>query len=393
MSFLVDRYSSRLALNRPRAEFSDPQIEREFLLRFLPERNRQLRSSLLFTACFYLAFGVTDFAELGYTGAAWQLLALRILVALIALGGCSAIKRRPKSPYVSVAVACTVLVMALAVFMVLCWRQPGALAWNTMSQALILMATYIYFPNRLVYSVLIGTGSSVVFGFMLMFQRQLQWDDLLTLVLLLVMGNALGYFAASRIHISQRRQFRSALLLEQTADRDPLTSCYNRRFLQKGILEAELTRAYRDGTPLSVVMCDIDHFKRINDTFGHAAGDQVLVEFAVVMLSATRETVDHVIRYGGEEFLIILPQTNAAGAFATAHRIRQLFADVVSRTSSGDISSVTASFGIASVSILNGPQTISSEALIAAADEQLYAVKHNGRNSVCGTLLTSDAVL
>jgi hypothetical protein len=199
MSFLVDRYSSRLALNRPRAEFSDPQIEREFLLRFLPERNRQLRSSLLFTACFYLAFGVTDFAELGYTGAAWQLLALRILVALIALGGCSAIKRRPKSPYVSVAVACTVLVMALAVFMVLCWRQPGALAWNTMSQALILMATYIYFPNRLVYSVLIGTGSSVVFGFMLMFQRQLQWDDLLTLVLLLVMGNALGYFAASRI--------------------------------------------------------------------------------------------------------------------------------------------------------------------------------------------------
>jgi diguanylate cyclase (GGDEF)-like protein len=250
-----------------------------------------------------------------------------------------------------------------------------------MSQALILMAVYVNFPNRFIYAVAIGVGSSIVFAAMLAIQGNLRADDLLTLVLLLVMGNALGYIAARRFHIAQREQFRASLQLQQLADRDPLTGCHNRRFLQKGLLNAELERTRRYGTPLSVVLCDLDHFKRINDTYGHAAGDQVLADFAGLLLSLTRDTVDSVIRYGGEEFLLVLPQTDLTGAQALAERIRAAFADAPGATIKA-----TASFGIASVPAQAPVLPASSEALIGAADAQLYAAKRGGRNMVCATL-------
>ena len=370
-----------LTIDRRRAEFADRRSEARFIRHFLPERNAQLKASLLFAAAFYVAFAATDFATLGDTAIAWMLAGLRAGVSLVGLGCCAAIVRRPKSIRVSIGAACTLLVVALAVFMVVCWFQPQVLAWNAMSQALILMAVYVNFPNRFVYAVAIGVGSSIVFAAMLAIQGNLRADDLLTLVLLLVMGNALGYIAARRFHVAQREQFRASILLQQLADRDPLTGCYNRRFLQKGLLNAELERARRYGTPLSVILCDIDHFKRINDTYGHAAGDQVLADFAGLLLGLTRDTVDSVVRYGGEEFLLVLPQTDLAGAHALAERIRTAFADAP-----GAAITATASFGIAAVPAQAAALPASSEALIGAADAQLYAAKRGGRNTVCGTL-------
>jgi diguanylate cyclase (GGDEF)-like protein len=370
-----------LTIDRRRAEFADRGSEDRFIRHFLPERNRQLKASLLFAAAFYVAFASTDFATLGDTAVAWMLAVLRVGVALVGLGGYAAIVRRPESVRVSIGAACTLLVVALAVFMVVCWFQPEVLAWNAMSQALILMAVYVTFPNRFIYAVAIGVGSSIVFAAMLAIQGNLRADDLLTLVLLLVMGNALGTIAARRFNVAQREQFRASIQLQHLADRDPLTGCYNRRFLQKGLLNAELERTRRYGTPLSVILCDIDHFKRINDTYGHAAGDQVLADFAGLLLSLTRDTIDSVVRYGGEEFLLVVPQTDLAGAQALAERIRAAFADAP-----GVAVAATASFGIATVPAQATTTPASSEALIGAADAQLYAAKRGGRNTVRGTL-------
>jgi diguanylate cyclase (GGDEF)-like protein len=378
---LPDPSTPSLTIDRRRAEFAERASEARFVRHFLPERNRQLKASLLFAAAFYVAFASTDFATLGNTAVAWMLAGLRVGVALVGLGGYAAIVRRPRSARVSIGAACILLVVALAVFMVVCWFQPQVLAWNAMSQALILMAVYVNFPNRYIYAAAIGIGSSIVFAAMLAVQGNLKADDLLTLVLLLVMGNALGCIAARRFNVAQREQFRASILLQQLADRDPLTGCYNRRFLQKGLLNAELERARRYGTPLSVVLCDLDHFKRINDTYGHAAGDQVLADFAGLLLTLTRDTVDSVVRYGGEEFLLVLPQTDLAGAQALAERIRAAFADAPGATIKA-----TASFGIASVPAQAPVLPASSEALIGAADAQLYAAKRGGRNMVCAMI-------
>lgn len=175
-------------------------------------------------------------------------------------------------------------------------------------------------------------------------------------------------------NLAQREQFRSTVLLQELADRDPLTGCHNRRVLQRGLLDAELTRTRRYGSALSVILCDIDHFKRINDTYGHAAGDRVLSEFAGLLQSMVREAVDTVIRYGGEEFLILLPETELAGAHALAERVRVAFANAATPAGDGGFVSATASFGVAAVPAQHPYPPSSFEALVGAADDQLYAV-------------------
>ncbi len=389
----TDPLTLRFTIDRRRAEFADPVSEARFIRHILPERNTQLKASLLFAVVFYVVFGVTDLATLGPTGVAWMLLALRLLVGLVGLAGYFAIARWPESPRVSVAAACSLLTMALAVFMVLSWYQPEALAWNTMSHALILMAVYVIFPNRFLYALAIGVGSSIVFAAVLWAQGGLGPDDILTLGLLLILGNALGHIAARRYHVAQREQFRSALMLQQLVDRDPLTGCYNRRVLQRGLLDAELARARRYGTALSVILCDIDHFKRVNDDYGHAAGDQVLADFAGLLTALTREAVDSVIRYGGEEFLLVLPQTDLAGAEAMAERIRSAFAGRSTALEDGRQVNATASFGIASAPAGDTAPIGSFETLIGAADAQLYVVKRTGRNGVRGVELGAGAEL
>ena len=377
-----DPSTIRPTIDARRAEFADRALERRFLRHVLPERNVQLKASLLFAAFFYVAFGITDIATLGPGTTAWVLLALRVAVALVALGGHAAISRHPRSARVSELAASSLLVAALAVFMVVAWYQPAAMPWNTMSYALILMAVFVIFPNRFVYALATGIGSSIVFAAMLHVQFALRADDLLTLALLLILGNAIGYIAARRYHVAQREQFHATVLLQQLAERDALTGCYNRRVLQRGLLDAELTRARRYGTALSVILCDIDHFKRINDTHGHAGGDAVLDHFARLLRSLTRESVDSVIRYGGEEFLMVLPQTDMAGAQALAERIRAAFAASATQVAGGGAVLATASFGIATVPEHTPDPPARYETLVGAADAQLYAVKRSGRNSV-----------
>jgi len=130
-------------------------------------------------------------------------------------------------------------------------------------------------------------------------------------------------------------------------------------------------------------MCDIDHFKQINDARGHAAGDDVLQQFAARAQKSIRTNSDWVSRYGGEEFLIVLPETAHEGALFVAEKIRMLIAGTPFATRSGE-TPVTASFGVAST----GPQgpdiTLKVEALIRTADECLYKSKQEGRDRTSG---------
>jgi two-component system, cell cycle response regulator len=159
---------------------------------------------------------------------------------------------------------------------------------------------------------------------------------------------------------------------------DALTGAYNRRYLMEQ-LPRELERCRRYAYPLSVLMCDIDHFKQINDERGHAAGDEVLQQFAARAQKSIRINSDWVSRYGGEEFLIVLPETAHDGAVAVAEKIRSLISSTPFATRAGD-AVVTASFGIASTGP-NGPDiSLKVDAIIRTADECLYRAKQEGRN-------------
>lgn len=163
--------------------------------------------------------------------------------------------------------------------------------------------------------------------------------------------------------------------LSEQANRDPLTGLYNRRYLD-ATLGRDLALARRSGKPLSLLLLDIDHFKQINDTHGHPAGDEVLRHSAALLLGLSRSS-DLVCRYGGEEFLLLLPDTGPDGAREQAEKIRLALQASAVACGSQSIE-VRASVGVATL----GQDCDSPEALIERADAALYTAKRTGRNRV-----------
>lgn len=164
--------------------------------------------------------------------------------------------------------------------------------------------------------------------------------------------------------------------LRRLSHTDELTQTLNRRGFDAA-LKRELALSERYQRPFSVVAVDIDHFKRINDVYGHAAGDRVLSAVADLLRDAVRMDVDVIGRTGGEEFVLLLPATRKDGAIALAERVR----DRLARQSfeiGGEAISITASFGVA-----GGEDGGDADQLLRAADAALYAAKRSGRNRVC----------
>ncbi len=156
---------------------------------------------------------------------------------------------------------------------------------------------------------------------------------------------------------------------------DGLTEVFNKRYLME-TLEKEISRARRHGRPLSLVMFDIDHFKRVNDTFGHLAGDHILKEVAQLATSRLRPD-DVVARYGGEEFAVVLPETKRGGAVHIAELLREKVAEAQFEFEAEKIS-VTVSLG---VSQLRSNATVTE--FIKEADKLLFRAKNAGRDRVC----------
>ncbi|MBE0585370.1 MAG: diguanylate cyclase, partial [Desulfofustis sp.] len=175
--------------------------------------------------------------------------------------------------------------------------------------------------------------------------------------------------------------------IQQISITDALTGCFNRGGIISN-LPREIKRARRYNNPLSIMLFDLDHFKKINDTYGHQFGDTVLQQVVAGVQPLIRDGIDWLARYGGEEFLVVLPLTRLAGGVRVAERLRQVIADI-SFTGSGDQVFITASFGLIGIDSWENIGTISHETLLQSADTYLYKAKKGGRNQVVsGPLIT-----
>jgi diguanylate cyclase (GGDEF)-like protein len=165
--------------------------------------------------------------------------------------------------------------------------------------------------------------------------------------------------------------------LRQQVDRDSMTQLNNhQRF--KDLLDQEISRSERYNAPLSVIITDIDHFKSVNDTFGHPAGDKVIKAVADRLKQGLRES-DHIARYGGEEFAIILTETALNDALIVAERLRESIESLKIVYEDQDIN-VTMSFGLAAFPV---GDSITREEIVKNADAALYRAKEQGRNRCC----------
>jgi diguanylate cyclase (GGDEF)-like protein len=164
--------------------------------------------------------------------------------------------------------------------------------------------------------------------------------------------------------------------LEEESQRDPLTGLSNRARLDT-FIAAEVQASARSGKPLSLIIADVDHFKKVNDTHGHPAGDKVLTGVANCLKTKLRPR-DLVARYGGEEFVLVLPETDAEGTMVVAERVRRTIESAVHPIGNGQTLRVTISLGCAT---LGGKSPfLRAEDLLASADKALYAAKRGGRN-------------
>jgi diguanylate cyclase (GGDEF)-like protein len=180
-----------------------------------------------------------------------------------------------------------------------------------------------------------------------------------------------------RVHLRSPDEVEAVQKLYESSVKDPLTGLYNRRHLDERI-ESEFAYAVRHRQPLSCLVLDVDHFKRVNDTWGHAAGDAILKAFAEFVMRAVR-TEDVVGRYGGEEVVVLLRGIDAQGAEILAQRIRMGVENMVTEFDGQPIT-VTVSIGIATWSPTHPHPD--AQTLFNAADDCLYRAKRSGRNLV-----------
>jgi diguanylate cyclase (GGDEF)-like protein len=193
----------------------------------------------------------------------------------------------------------------------------------------------------------------------------------------LVMENAVLYDRLRKKKDSLEKANRQIRFLSQ---RDPLTGCFNRGYMNEN-LPREIRRALRYRRALSLALCDLDHFKAINDAHGHQAGDHVLKEFVRSVNELIRTDSDWLARYGGEEFLIVLPETGLENASRLAERLR---GHLASRAFDwqGVAIALTASFGVVGFSAEQATPEVKADGILRRADENLYQAKQQGRNRV-----------
>jgi diguanylate cyclase (GGDEF)-like protein len=216
-------------------------------------------------------------------------------------------------------------------------------------------------------------------GYLVVFWgEQAAWNDLLI--------PGIFFFGAVFVRLAIVLALQTAVdlrrinLLETENVTDPLTKVYNRRYLDKRLAE-EVARSKRYALDLSVLMLDIDYFKRVNDTYGHQAGDVTLATLAGLVRTSLRE-LDVVARYGGEEFMVICTNTPVNGAVMVAERLRRVIEsqpmEIPGSASGNQIVRISISIGVASLNA----DIDSQEKLVLAADEALYRAKAEGRNRV-----------
>lgn len=184
--------------------------------------------------------------------------------------------------------------------------------------------------------------------------------------------SVIGYQMAATL-----KHFQRFSTVKTMAIYDSLTTLYNRRYFEERMI-AEAQKSFYGGSFLSLVMVDIDHFKKVNDTFGHTEGDKVLQEIASLLKASVRKK-DTVVRYGGEEFILVLPEAGLEEAGMIAERIRRLVESTLFEVGQARIH-LTVSLGISN---FPSHHARSKEDLVKMADQALYDAKRGGRNRVC----------
>lgn len=339
-------------------------------------------------------FGISDYNLLGLTREYYLLLTMRIVVVSSCLALAFIIGRSGGYSRNVWLHALPLWIFATGIILIVPLR-PESFSTQVTAAVVAIMAFYLLIPNLLTVATLASVCLSIGFLVAAVLYVGISPAVTLRLGLLLLMANIVGYSALLRIEFLQRKQFmllneerdqnrqlqteiahRKSLeaQLRMVAEHDALTGVNSRgHFMSRAA--ALLQRSQWENAPFCLFMIDVDHFKRVNDTWGHTYGDQVLTKVAEVCQHSLRPT-DIIGRFGGEEFVVALPNTDSINAQAVAERLKENVAALTFEDEMSDLRlSVTIGIAVANVED-------DLDALITRADNMLYVGKRDGRNRV-----------
>lgn len=379
-------------LDYKKVEFTNPNTEMEFRQWSHLGNITQARLTLLIVITVLVVYILSDYLMLGTNETFFYALLVRSLIfagGLVTIGIIS-ITHSPAF-FDKVIFLFQVVAISLLLFMQGSIKPEPIAA--SLSVVLIDIAMYLFIPNRLIIASLLSCTLSIGFFILVMTVYDVDRLLLLQLGMVLVGANLIGATFCGRSHLVKRKEFlelmrersaREALqeeiakrlklerqLLHQTRT-DELTGATNRRyFMQLG--EEEISRSHRYERPMSLLMIDLDHFKLVNDRYGHSVGDEALQRFSTLCRSTLRKP-DIFGRLGGEEFAIIIPEESLDGAVQTAERLRSRVEESFASTPYR----LTVSIGVTELD--DHDNTIGD--LLRRADNMMYKAKHHGRNCV-----------
>ncbi len=379
-------------LDYRKAEFADHATESRFRHWSHKGTVTQTRLTLLIAISLLVVYIISDYFMLRADSGFLYSLVIRTLIFIGGLITIAVISITPspalfdRSIFIFQALACGLL---LFIFTVLKTDIVAA----SLAVVLVAISMYLLMPNRLIVANVLSL--TLCTGFFVLAVTIYDLSQLLLLQLAMIMlgANLIGGIFCARFHLIKRKEFlelmrersaREALqeeiakrlklekkLLHQTRT-DELTGATNRRyFMQLG--EEEINRSHRYGRPMSLLMLDLDHFKEINDKYGHSTGDEALQRFSQLCRSTLRKP-DIFGRLGGEEFAIIIPEESLLGAEQTAERLRLRVEEAFATTAYR----LTVSIGVTEL----GDEDTNIGDLLRRADSMMYKAKHRGRNRV-----------
>ncbi|TDR53280.1 diguanylate cyclase (GGDEF)-like protein [Halomonas ventosae] len=382
-------------LNRLTGQFLEPGREAIYRQDIAPRVRLESGLAICVAALVFGMFAISDYHYTGVSTELTLLLAMRLVVVVSCLVLAFLIGRAGDYNRRGWLHALPLWILATGIILIIPLR-PESLATQVTAVVVATMAFYLLIPNLLPVVATASLYLSLGFLAAAVVVADIPAVVALRISLLLIMTNAVGFFALLRLEKLQRKQF--ALLQEErvqnqqmaeeishrksleaqlrrVAERDGLTGLDSRgHFMTRA--EALLRRSRHEKAPFSLFMIDVDHFKAINDTWGHSQGDRVLAAIAETCKRSLRPK-DVIGRFGGEEFIVALPETHLKDAQMVAERLQSKVAELSVREENPD-HRLTVTIGIAGVL----DEDVDLDDLIHQADQALYAGKHGGRNRV-----------
>lgn len=357
-------------------ELSDRKNERAFQMAHYPATRKRMRFICCLTVPAYLAAIYADSLQIS-GGELFTLAGARIFAALTGVVALIYSFKREGTPVaMGLFAAGYMLTLIMTENLELTIKASIAPLPETPITAFMILLFYLFLPPQIWQPLVAGGLGSAAYLLTLTFLVHASPGHIANTALVLFLANAFGLYFSLRFGMAQRREFLALAELKERAETDPLTNICNRGKIME-MAAREFNAAKRYGYPCALLMLDIDHFKKVNDTYGHAAGDAVLVGLAKLCTDQLRN-VDFIGRMGGEEFLLLMPHATCTQALTVADRLLEAIR-TTTFTIGEDRITVTASIGAAELT----PDTPSLDKLILTADNALYRAKQEGRDRAC----------